>query len=516
MNTLLTLQDIERARHFYERGYWGSDTLYTLLRASAERTPDRFALRDANSRMTFRTALQWVDAVAADLHHAGLRAGDRVSIWLPSRVETALVFLACSRMGYVCNTSLHRDYNCQEIVALLERAGSAAFFAQAGYGADGGSRDIFSMLGALPRLKKTYRIEPLRSGIAEVDRPFGLASLSLAEGAGIAGPHNCDRIVYLAFTSGTTGKPKGVMHSDNTILANARAIAKDWGFDEETIVYSLSPMSHNIGIVGLAVATVCGGELVAHTPLDASRMLDRIIETGATYLLGVPTHAIDLLSELRRRGMRTLGRVDTFQLGGAANHRAGAHRNRRENAECVRHDREPLLPIYPSRRSAGDHRLELRAAGRRHGDQALARRRLRQGGRVGRDRGARRARSLLDAGLFRRPGGHRACIQSRRLVHDRRPRALGRARQPPDRRPQEGSDHPRRPQHLSGAHRGLRHAARGGRKGGCLSGPRRAPGRARLSRRDPAPGHRALGNGPFATPQRGGVVEIRHARVLSR
>jgi acyl-CoA synthetase len=318
MNTLLTLQDIERARHFYERGYWGSDTLYTLLRASAERTPDRFALRDANSRMTFRAALQWVDAVAADLQHAGLRAGHRVSIWLPSRVETALVFLACSRMGYVCNTSLHRDYNCQEIEALLERAGSAAFFAQAGYGADGGSRDIFSMLGALPRLKKTYRIEPLRSGIAEVDRPFGLASLSLAEGAGIAGPHNSDRIVYLAFTSGTTGKPKGVMHSDNTILANARAIARDWGFDDETIVYSLSPMSHNIGIVGLAVATVCGGEFVAHTPLDASRMLDRIIETGATYLLGVPTHAIDLLSELRRRGMRTLGRVDTFQLGGSA------------------------------------------------------------------------------------------------------------------------------------------------------------------------------------------------------
>jgi acyl-CoA synthetase len=56
---------------------------------------------------------------------------------------------------------------------------------------------------------------------------------------------------------------------------------------------------------------------VVHTPLDAPRMLDRIIETGATYLLGVPTHAIDLLSELRRRGMTTLGRVESFQLGGS-------------------------------------------------------------------------------------------------------------------------------------------------------------------------------------------------------
>jgi acyl-CoA synthetase len=317
MTTMLTLQDIEHARHFYERGYWRSDTLYGLLRASAETTPDRFALRDTNARLTFRAALEWVDALSQDLHGAGIRPGDRVSIWLPSRIETALVFMACSRMGYVCNTSLHRDYTCKEIVALLERAGSAAFFAQAGYGADAAKNDIFSMLGALPRLKKIYRVDPLRSGIAESDQPIGLGSLSRAGASGAPHSHNPDRIVYLAFTSGTTGQPKGVMHSDNTVLANGRAIAKDWGFNKDTIVYSFSPMSHNIGIVGMAVAIVCGGEFVVHTRLDAPRMLDRIIETGATYLLGVPTHAIDLLSELRRRGMSTLGRVNAFQLGGS-------------------------------------------------------------------------------------------------------------------------------------------------------------------------------------------------------
>jgi acyl-CoA synthetase len=317
MNTMLTLQDIERARHFYERGYWRSDTLYSLLRASAETTPDRFAFRDANARQTFRAALEWVDALAQDLHDAGIAPGDRVSIWLPSRIETALVFMACSRMGYVCNTSLHRDYTCKEIVALIERAGSAAFFAQAGYGADAAKNDIFSMLGALPRLRKIYRVDPLRSDLAESDRPIGLDGLLRAGASRVPPASNPDRIVYLAFTSGTTGEPKGVMHSDNTVLANGRAIVKDWGFNKDTIVYSFSPMSHNIGIVGMAVAIVCGGEFVVHTPLDAPRMLDRIIETGATYVLGVPTHAIDLLSELRRRRMSTLGQVDTFQLGGS-------------------------------------------------------------------------------------------------------------------------------------------------------------------------------------------------------
>ena len=316
MSTILSLQDVERARQFYQAGYWRSDTLYGLFRASAERTPERFVLRDSNVRLTFRAAREWVDALAQDLHDAGIRPGDRVSVWLPSRVETALIFLACSRMGYVCNTSLHRDYTCADIVALLERAGSAAFFAQPGYGAEGAKKDIFSMAAALPRLKKAYGIKSLRSDIGESERPIALGGLSPAACA-IPASTDPDRIVYLAFTSGTTGQPKGVMHSDNTILANARAIVKDWGFDRETVVYSLSPLSHNIGIVGLAIALACGGEFVAHTPIDALRMLDRIVETGATYLLGVPTHAIDLLSEMRRRGMGELGRVGAFQLGGA-------------------------------------------------------------------------------------------------------------------------------------------------------------------------------------------------------
>ena len=317
MSSMLTLQDVERARFFYERGYWCSDTLYGLLRASAEKMPDRFALRDTNARLTFRAALEWVDALAEDLHESGVRPGDRVSIWLPSRIESALVFLACSRMGYVCNTSLHRDYTCKEIVALLARAGSVAFFAQSGYGGDSAQNDIFEMLEALPGLKKVYRVDPLRSEISISDQQTRFGDLSRVSASHLPHTKNPDRIVYLAFTSGTTGQPKGVMHTDNTVLANARAIVKDWAFNEQTIVYSFSPMSHNIGTVGLAVAIVCGGEFVVHTPLDALRTFDRIIETGATYLLGVPTHAIDLLSEVRRRGMTTLGWVNAFQLGGS-------------------------------------------------------------------------------------------------------------------------------------------------------------------------------------------------------
>jgi acyl-CoA synthetase len=318
MNALLTTLDIAQAREFYARGHWAEDTLYSILASWAEKTPNRIFLRDTCGALSYRDVLNWVDAFAHELHAGGLRTGDRVSIWLPSRIETALIFLACSRMGYVCNTSLHRDYTAAEIVALLERAGSVAFVGQFGYGADASKNNVFTMLGGLSKLKKVYQLDPLAAGQYEEDPGARLGAFGRAAVEPIAVSSDPERIVYLAYTSGTTGRPKGVMHSNNTILANSRAMVKDWHFGPETIVYSLSPLSHNIGIVGLAVGLVAGGEIVLHTPLDATRIFDRVVETNATFLLGVPTHALDLLAEVRRRKMTTLGCVKAFEIGGSA------------------------------------------------------------------------------------------------------------------------------------------------------------------------------------------------------
>jgi len=317
MSQILTLQDLDRAREFYDKGYWRSDTLYMLLRRRAEATPERFALRDANSRLSYRAVLDWVDTLAEDLDRAGLREGDRVSIWLPSRVESVIILLACSRMGYVCNTSLHRDYTSADVAGLLERAGSSALFCQPGYGADAERSDIRELCANLPQIRKLYSVPPLSAELAAEDPPLRFGDLNRKSGASLPFRTNPDRVVYLAFTSGTTGQPKGVMHSDNTLLANARAIVSDWAFDQSLVTYTMSPMSHNIGTVGLCVTLVAGGEFVVHTPHDNRRMLDRILDVGATFLLGVPTHAIDLLRAARERGLLRLGKVDAFQLGGS-------------------------------------------------------------------------------------------------------------------------------------------------------------------------------------------------------
>ena len=90
--------------------------------------------------------------------------------------------------------------------------------------------------------------------------------------------------MYLPFTSGTTGEPKGVMHSDNTLLATARMMARDWRL-ERSVLYTLSPLSHNLGLGALITALAGGGELVVHDLPRGESLLDRLEETGAEFLV---------------------------------------------------------------------------------------------------------------------------------------------------------------------------------------------------------------------------------------
>jgi len=306
---LLTLHDPRRASEYYACGAWRDDTLYGLLRRHAAQAPASWAIRDSRRRLTWLQLAGWVDAVAGALHAAGVRHGQRVCVWLPNRVEAAVVFLACSRNGYVCNPSLHHNHTVSDIAQLMERVQAAALFAQRGYGADAAREDVFARARALPSMK-------LLCDLAAPDGTFAFpdtaTQLPLPE------PEtNPDQIVYLAFTSGTTGQPKGVLHSDNTLLANGRAMVADWDVTRDTVLYSHSPLSHHIGTVAIEQSLAAGCELVLHDVPPRQRPLDWMVETGATYVMGVPTHAIDVLADMRTRGMPKLGRVTVFYMAGS-------------------------------------------------------------------------------------------------------------------------------------------------------------------------------------------------------
>lgn len=328
MAHILTLHHPERTQQHYLSKVWQGDTMYAMARRHASEREGAFALRDAYRRLTWKELVAWADAVAEALHAAGLRSGDRVCVWLPNRLESTVVFLACSRNGYICNPSLHQNYTVAEILGLLGAIGARALVAQPGWGADAATADIFRQAGALASIKRVYALSPLGNAGNAADSTAMLppGACAFPEPAPALEPaatpplasNDPDKIVYLAFTSGTTGLPKAVMHSDNTLLANGRAMVSDWGHGPDTVLLTLSPMSHHIGTVALEQALAAGCELVMHDPMAGAAAIDWIEQTGATYVMGVPTHAMDLLHVAETRGMKRLGSVRVFYLAGAS------------------------------------------------------------------------------------------------------------------------------------------------------------------------------------------------------
>ena len=306
--SLLTLLDAPTLAAYTAAGSWGDETIYHLAARHARATPVAFAVRDRHRRLTYAELVAAADRLAAYLAGHGVRQGERVMAWLPSRVEAAIALVACSRGGYVCCPSLHRDHRVGEVVALAQRVRAAALIAQPGYGADADRRDIIAELAGHDFLRCVLPV-----GSAEA-APFGDIA-----GAFVERPASGDanQIVYLPFTSGTTGVPKGVLHSDNTLLATARMMARDWQL-QGAVLYTLSPLSHNLGLGALVTALCGGGELVLHDLPRGAGLVDRLVETGAEFLFGVPTHAIDLLAELHTRGARRLDGLRGFRISGAA------------------------------------------------------------------------------------------------------------------------------------------------------------------------------------------------------
>jgi acyl-CoA synthetase len=309
MRPFLTLHEPIKAKRYYAQGTWRDETLYGLLARHAGVRGAAFAARDGGRRLSWQTLLAWVDDIATALAASGVTAGDRVSIWSDNKLETVALFLACARNGIACNPSLHRTYTSGEVVQLLDRLQSRILLTRTGWGADGIAD------GLSPRLQSAGSLEAIWTPEA-VPLPGAGAQRGPTRptAAAITDP---DKVVYLAFTSGTTGAPKCVMHSDNTLLANARDLVRDWDHGPNSKILSLSPLSHHIAWVAVAQWLVAGCELITDDPPAATSRLDWIIDTGATYVMGVPTHAMDILAEQKRRGLARLGAVEVFYMAGS-------------------------------------------------------------------------------------------------------------------------------------------------------------------------------------------------------
>src|SRR5271170_1513618 len=202
MSTILSRMSPDLLAEHYGSGFWKDETLYDLLWHHAQNSPNSFAVRDRLRRITFRDLLRLVDKIAANLKARGIREGERIAVWSPSRVETVVIMLACSRNGYVFCPSFHRDHTVDEVLDLLDRTRVGAVFAQESYGADATKRRFFEEIGSITTLKCSWKLTSL-SSIDVPETPFAdLPDISRETHRLDLGKRSADRVSYLAFTSG--------------------------------------------------------------------------------------------------------------------------------------------------------------------------------------------------------------------------------------------------------------------------------------------------------------------------
>merc|ERR1711969_298564 len=282
---MLTRLTPEMVATFTEAGFWSDDTIYDCARASAARAPAQIAIRDAGLALAYGDLVTLADGFAARLVAAGLRPGDRVAAWMSSRCELAVLLLACAREGFVLCPSLHRNHTVGEITGLVKRMRASALVTETGFGADADRLDITRTAAEVTDLRLTVSLE--------APKPRSVADLAAALGTGEA-------------------EPPG---------RNACAIAGDWNIGPQTVTYTMGPLSHNLGFGALILTLLAGGELIVHDMPRGKSLLERLEEVGATFLFGVPAHAMDPLTELdaaAEAGGTPLAGLQGFRISGAA------------------------------------------------------------------------------------------------------------------------------------------------------------------------------------------------------
>jgi cyclohexanecarboxylate-CoA ligase len=273
-----------------------------LLRGYAAADPRRPAVADAEHQVT---AGELVSAVAADqrrLRAAGVGRGDVVCAQLPNWWESVAIAHAVWGLGAVlCPVPV--NFRTAEIAAILNAVPPAAYVAPARY------RGTEYELLVADAMRRSGMDVP-RLTISHGPFPAGLPAADEAELAA-----DLDAICMLMFTSGTTGRPKGVLHSHRSLLAEARSIGELFRLSQDR-VYMPSPIGHITGLVyGVLMPLLIDGSVVLQAEWDPDIGLRLIEDHGCTFSVGATPFLRGLTDSYHRAGRQS--RLAAFVCGGA-------------------------------------------------------------------------------------------------------------------------------------------------------------------------------------------------------
>ena len=280
-----------------------------LLGRVAGADPGRVLVIDGAVRLTAAALCSAVAADQARLRAAGVRRGDVVCVQLPNWWEAVSLAHAVWGLGAtLCPVPV--NYRVAEVSAILGAVPVAAFAAPASYR---GTAYPPMIAEAMQRSGVTTPLVTVRPEDPGTPAPAGPPPDPPAGEPELAG--DLDAVSLLMFTSGTTGRPKGVLHSHRTLLADAQSIAGLYRMRGD-VVYMPSPVGHVTGLVyGVLMPLLMDGSCVLQAEWDAAAGADLVERHGGTVCVGATPFLRGLTDEYRRRGQRSALRA--FICGGA-------------------------------------------------------------------------------------------------------------------------------------------------------------------------------------------------------
>lgn len=277
---------------------WPELTLHDCLRQALDRHPQDTAIIDHNSVTGNRTVLSYqalhdcTERIAAGLWRAGLRRGDVVSIQLPNWWQFTAVHLACVRLGAITNP-LMPIFREREMLFMLDLAKTKFLIVPEVFRGYEHATLAHSLRKRLPHLQGIYVVGTEASGnfqreLLNADPPN---DTMMADWEGI----RPNEVVQILYTSGTTGEPKGVMHTSNTLFSNLTRYAQRLRLTREDVVLMASPLAHQTGFMyGLMQPIYLGCKAVLQDIWDPAKAAAIVRREKVTYTMASTPFLADM------------------------------------------------------------------------------------------------------------------------------------------------------------------------------------------------------------------------------
>ena len=314
----------ETAAAYYERGWWRSETLVDDFLAQVASRPDATALVSYSAdgqeptRHTYRELEVLSRRCAGALIDLGVAAGDVVSMQLPNSWEFPALVYGALRAGAVVNP-LVPIFRHRELDFILRRTESKVLVVPDRLRGHDHAAMGMELMGSIDSLQHLVVVGEAREAIDFMSAFAGTArednaSLAAALDSRRPGP---DDLLEIQFTSGTTGEPKGVLHSHNTVYSGGRVIDEIYGLGTDDVCFMASTLAHQTGFgYGMLKPLGMGMKVVYQEAWDADQMLDAVESEGISWTVSATAFAMDMIAAQRRKP-RNLDSFRFFICGGA-------------------------------------------------------------------------------------------------------------------------------------------------------------------------------------------------------